>query len=155
MSSRLRPSALMWTASALLLFVGAIRLRATSRAIDARTAFTTNEVRPAATVPAFPDSVYAAAERFLERTPAAPLARRIADSAVSLPPSQPAQRPTLRGILGGPPWSVVLAGLIPSGEPILMRVGDTIAGFVVLRIARDSVVIRGGGIRHTLKLGSQ
>lgn len=69
--------------------------------------------------------------------------------------SAPAVQISLRGILGGPPWTAVLTGVPGAPGAVVLRVGDTIAGFSIVRIRRDTVVVRGAGSVYTLTLMSK
>jgi hypothetical protein len=71
-------------------------------------------------------------------------------SAPQRPPAAPPATIMVRGILGGPPWTVVLQGVPGAPNPVVLRVGDTIAGFFLVRVKRDTVVVRGAGSTLTL-----
>jgi hypothetical protein len=58
----------------------------------------------------------------------------------------------LRGLSGGPPWSAIISGLPNASAEVLLRVGDTVAGFSIERIKRDTVVLRSAGRLFTLTL---
>lgn len=49
---------------------------------------------------------------------------------------------TLRGVVGGPPWSAIVAGVPGRQEAVLMHLDDTLAGLRVATIRRDTVVLR-------------
>lgn len=51
---------------------------------------------------------------------------------------------TLLGIVG-PPWSAVVAGFPNVSGAVVLRVGDTVAGFSIVRVRRDTLVLRNGG----------
>jgi hypothetical protein len=64
-------------------------------------------------------------------------------TAIESEPS-PIRQLVLAGVAGGPPWVAVIdhvPGLPGSG---VLHVGDTLAGFIVLRIAPDTLVLRHG-----------
>jgi hypothetical protein len=61
------------------------------------------------------------------------------------PPVPSGPMPVLQGVLGGPPWSAIVAGLPSMPSPVVLRPGDTVAGFIVGRMTRDTVVLRGAG----------
>lgn len=99
------------------------------------------------------DSVLSAAEvagtsRAFGQTPARQLAAQRPRNAVQLP--QPEMHLVLRGVLGGPPWSVVIAGLPSHPGTVLLRHGDTVGGLALVKVARDTAVLRGGGRTHVL-----
>lgn len=80
-----------------------------------------------------------------------------AAAAVGPPPSAeqvllPGTQISLRGILGGPPWTAVLQGIPGTSNTAVMRLGDTLSGFTLARVRRDTVVVRGLGRVFTLTL---
>jgi hypothetical protein len=56
-------------------------------------------------------------------------------------PPKPALR--LRGILGGPPWDVLIEGVPGSEGAIVARVGQTLNGVTIHAVRRDTVIVRG------------
>jgi hypothetical protein len=66
------------------------------------------------------------------------------------PPATPFQSLTLKGILGGPPWQAIFAGVPNRGDNVVARVGDTLAGLRVTRIRHDGVVLKGRDTLLTL-----
>jgi hypothetical protein len=83
------------------------------------------------------------------------LERHPMDSTMSETARQPAlpQKPVLvvRGLVGGPPWSVVIDGIPGRQSAIVMRLGDTVGGFGFLAVRRDSAVIRGLDTTYVLR----
>lgn len=79
----------------------------------------------------------------LERKPSAVAYRLDVETRWS-PPSSPA-KPSLElaGILGGPPWQAVLLGLPGRKGSLVVRAGESVEGFAVVRVGRDTVVVRG------------
>ena len=61
------------------------------------------------------------------------------------PPAPRPPRPTLAvaGIVGGPPWEAIITGIPGRSEAALVRRGDTLGGFHVRSITRDTVRISG------------
>ena len=107
------------------------------------------------------DSLGNAAERATRLNPFRP-DRSFADSSAAAPgvpapnmaPNAGAQL-SVRGILGGPPWIVVLQGLPGAPNAVVLRSGDTIAGFSLMRVRRDTVWLRGPQSQHTLTLSAR
>lgn len=58
----------------------------------------------------------------------------------------------LRGVVGGPPWQAVLAGVPNRNGNVVVREGDTLAGLRVVRTRRESVVLQGRDTVLTLTL---
>lgn len=50
---------------------------------------------------------------------------------------------TLLGTIGGEPWQAVIAGIPGRFTPVIMRLGDTLAGYTLRRITTDTVQIAG------------
>lgn len=79
------------------------------------------------------------------------LARRPADmpfgssSEKSLPSAPPVQRPALvlAGIVGGPPWEALLEGIPGREGSVVARTGEEVAGFLLVRVDRRGVTLRG------------
>ena len=55
------------------------------------------------------------------------------------------QRPhlELRGLMGGPPWEVLLEGMPGHQSSVLMRVGQSIGGIKLTAVNTGAVVLRG------------
>jgi len=68
------------------------------------------------------------------------------------PPARPFQSLVLKGIIGGPPWQAIFAGIPNRGDNAVAHVGDTLAGLRVIRIRRDGAVLRGRDTLLTLPL---
>jgi hypothetical protein len=56
-------------------------------------------------------------------------------------PPKPALR--LRGILGGPPWDVLIEGVPGREGAVVARVGQTLGGVTIRAVHRDTVIVRG------------
>jgi hypothetical protein len=56
----------------------------------------------------------------------------------------------LTGILGGPPWQAVLNGFPGHDGSVVAREGQTVEGFVICRITRDTVVVEGVDTTYVL-----
>lgn len=67
----------------------------------------------------------------------------------TVPPAQthPGQL-RLNGILGGPPWSAVITGFPSHPGAVLVSPGDTVNGFVLVRVVRDTALLRANGRIH-------
>ena len=65
-----------------------------------------------------------------------------ADTLPKAPPLPPQAQLVVQGIVGGPPWSVVVSGIPTVMGPTVLRPGDSVGGVSVVRIGRDSVVLR-------------
>jgi hypothetical protein len=70
------------------------------------------------------------------------------ESSATMSPSPlapPAQRPplVLAGIVGGPPWEALLEGIPGREGSVVARTGEEIAGFVLVRVDRRGVTLRG------------
>ena len=135
-------------AALVLLAKGVLRYRATAE--DAQVAAASVRLMASARARGWSvDSLRSAAAEaalsraFVSERASAPRATQAAR--VPAPPASSGTQPVLRGILGGPPWSAIIAGLPALPGAVVMRPGDTVAGFTVVRMARDTVVLRGGG----------
>lgn len=67
----------------------------------------------------------------------------------------PTQRPavpmlTLRGIVGGPPWDVIIDGIPGRPAGTVLRDGESVAGFTITVTARDAIRIKGADTAWTL-----
>jgi len=59
------------------------------------------------------------------------------------PPRQPKPGLSVTGIIGGPPWSVVVEGIPERPGSTVVQQGDTLGGLKVRSVKRDTVVITG------------
>lgn len=59
----------------------------------------------------------------------------------------------LRGVLGGPPWDALIDGIPGHDGALVVRAGQTVAGFTVRAVRRDTVFIRGFDTTWALTLG--
>jgi hypothetical protein len=76
------------------------------------------------------------------RTDRRPAARRFGSEGPSTA-TAPAPPFQLAGILGGPPWQAVLEGLPGADGSTIVREGDSIGAWRVLRIEQRSLVVAG------------
>jgi hypothetical protein len=56
-------------------------------------------------------------------------------------PPKPALK--LRGLIGGPPWDVLLEGIPGRDGAVVARVGQTLGGITVRAVRRDTVIAQG------------
>lgn len=63
----------------------------------------------------------------------------------ALVPRPPMQRPhiELRGVMGGPPWQVLIDGVPGHQSSVLMRVGESVGGITVVGVKAGTVVLKG------------
>jgi len=72
-----------------------------------------------------------------------PLGSGIARSAPLMVPPQPPRQPLLlRGLVGGPPWQVVLEGVPGHMGSVVLRSGELIAGMRLRGVIRDTALIQ-------------
>jgi hypothetical protein len=141
-----------WVATGLLLIAGAVRFHLVSRQLVA------NDGEPSSWAsvgpPAWPANEELAAAA--SATARSALFGRLTQS--SRTPGMPMRPPVvagkleLRGVVGGPPWIAVIAGLPGVNGAASLRVGDSVAGYSVTNISRDSVKLRRASTRFTLGL---
>ncbi len=77
------------------------------------------------------------------------------DAAAWEQPAQTAMPPatlTLRGIVGGPPWTALVEGLPGSNNTLAVATGDTSGLWKVVVVSRDTVVVRAAGSSVTLSV---
>jgi hypothetical protein len=65
----------------------------------------------------------------------------------------PKPRFVLRGILGGPPWDAVLEGIPGREGSVVVRTRDSVAGFLIRSVHRDTVVVHGMDTTWRLTMG--
>ena len=154
----MRPHAtrLVWLGCATLLAIGAIRYHAAHvRLAAAAVVPVPNTMR----LPLVADSIVlqAAAASVIKGRAfhSAPAPRPFAPATpvVPRPVLAPPPKPELKGIVGGPPWSAVITGLPNTQGAVVLRPGDTVAGHSIVRIKRDTVVLRGKSTTWTLAPG--
>lgn len=58
----------------------------------------------------------------------------------------------LRGLAGGPPWSALVEGIPEFPGQVILTQHDSVAGLIIARVKRDTVVIRGRDTTWTLTL---
>lgn len=70
---------------------------------------------------------------------------RVIQAGSVLVAAAPPVRPTLAlvGIVGGPPWAAVLNGIPGRSGPVVLYVGDTLAGLRIRSIKTGSIVVSG------------
>ena len=86
----------------------------------------------------------------MERKPS-----RVAFGAPPLPPPTvapqvPRIRPTLGGIVGGPPWKAVLSNIPGREGGVIVATGDTVAGMTIRLVRQDMVIVKGADTTWTL-----
>jgi hypothetical protein len=82
-----------------------------------------------------------------------------------IPPKEPSQAPTLaepapravyelhlKGLVGGPPWTAIIAGLPGVSGDRSVRLGERFRELLILEITADGVRIGGGDSTWTLSL---
>lgn len=139
-----RPMLLLWGVAALTLAgTGLLTHRALASAIDLRWAVPD----AAAGVPAVRADlgdltrqvVDADPFRFDRRPASLPFGARPHDAAAA--PRYTARTPTIAGIVG-PPWRAAIEGMPGREGSVLVAAGDTVGGWRVVSVRRDSVVIQ-------------
>lgn len=146
----------LWAGSLAMALIGAWRLTRPAGATPA----VAGAIAPLPSAPAMfdADSLAQYAERATDgnlfredrsRTP-----EHIAEQSTALAPhpTTPVPPLSLRGIIGGPPWDVVLDGIPGRSAGTVLRDGETVAGFTVAVIARDAVRIKGQDTSWTIFL---
>lgn len=73
-----------------------------------------------------------------DRSPAAEVAQPSA-----LAPRPPRPHIELRGVMGGPPWQVLIDGVPGHQSSVLMRVGESVGGITVMGVKAGTVVLKG------------
>lgn len=63
------------------------------------------------------------------------------------------QPPVLRGLAGGPPWSIVLENLPGRPAAVVIRQGATFAGLRLIAVRHDTAVVRSKDTTWKLVLG--
>jgi hypothetical protein len=103
-----------------------------------------------------PDRLADAADRVIEHDPfrldrkPARMAFGETGGGTTAPPPTPMRLITLKGVLGGPPWQAVLGGVPGRAGDVVVRTGDSLAGFRVRRVTADRVIIAGPDSAMTL-----
>lgn len=136
----------IWAATLLSFGVGVMRFQSAAESIRTGAPYST---------PRFPRLSSAAptvnVAELVRLLPSAPV--RVAASTLPSVRMDAPPRPLLRGVVGGPPWLAILAGVAPPGpEQRLVRVGDTIGPFTLVAIGPDSAVVQHGSARLVLPL---
>jgi hypothetical protein len=72
---------------------------------------------------------------------------------IGVPTVSTKPRLVLRGMLGGPPWDVIVDGVPGHDGALVIRVGQTAAGLTVRALRRDTVIVRGFDTTWALTLG--
>ena len=145
----------LWVVTVVALLTGAARYRSERARLDALA----EPMRPKDdALPAWPDSTaFRSALDRLNRSKLfgivqvrSALSRDTMSRALS---SVPQLQVLLHGIVGGPPWSAVISGLPGQPGPLVMRPGDSTSGVVVVRVTRDTAVLRhaSGALTFTMK----
>jgi hypothetical protein len=63
--------------------------------------------------------------------------------ALPIPSTPPKPRLDLRGVIGGPPWQAIIAGLPGHENGVVIAHGEIVAGFSIRFANRDSVIVQG------------
>lgn len=88
----------------------------------------------------------------LSRTPAAVRYDPLGTVVEASPPPAPRPQLILTGILWGPRPTAVIEGILGTDGPRLVRPGDVINGFRVVRILRDGLTVRGADTTWNLTI---
>jgi hypothetical protein len=104
---------------------------------------------------AYDTALHAIIDRNLFRRDRSPAQERVQPIAAPLTP--PVARPhvELRGLMGGPPWEVLLDGVPGHQSSVLMRVGQTIGGVTVTSVKEGTVLLKGADTVWHLTLRRQ
>jgi hypothetical protein len=71
---------------------------------------------------------------------------------LAVSPKPPKPPLFLRGLLGGPPWNVMLDGVPGHDGSIVLHVGESFGGLTVRAVRRDTVVVQGADTTWMLTL---
>lgn len=142
-SPRLEPVG--WLLVALVLAHGAARDWATWRQLTAARPAAERRSQPlqlaaADTIPDVVEDIGSHNVFRADRSASADTATGAAPPAIVAQPAQPLL--SLRGIVGGPPWSAIVDGVPGHQMSVVLRLADTVQGLRVSMIRRDTVVIR-------------
>lgn len=90
----------------------------------------------------------------LDRRPADAPYRVTLDGTSAPPPPPKPTKPALAlaGIVGGPPWTVLLDGVPGREGTVVVHRGDTLGGLTIRSAGRDKVVVQGFDTTWTLTL---
>lgn len=151
---------LAWSLTLAMLLVGAVRARLTASRLMSPQESGGGDVVPRSDAWPTADSLIAAADAAAESDPfgtAAVAVPNVAQTGAMPPGPMPPPRPPfiLLGILGGPPWSAVVSGIPNTMGPVLLRMGDTVGGYSIARVSRDTLVLKNGTATHTLAFGAR
>jgi len=150
----------IWSSSAALCLLGAIDtyglLHAATQSVPP------NRIPPLVAAPsrsyttaAYDSALHVIIEGNLFRRDRGP-AEAVVQQAVALPKSV-VQRPRieLRGLMGGPPWEVLLDGMPGHTSSVLMRIGQSTGGITVTAVRSGTVVLTGADTIWRLTLRRQ
>lgn len=56
----------------------------------------------------------------------------------------------LKGTVGGPPWQAIMSGIPGKDGNVVLAQGDTVAGYKIKRIKRDTAIVQGDDSTMTL-----
>lgn len=92
------------------------------------------------------EALFEVADRIAERNPFRPLqtegeGMRLASTGSYMPPLPPRAEPILQGVVGGPPWQAIIAGLPGREGGVVVVPGDTVGGMKVRSVGRESAVL--------------
>lgn len=152
--------ATLWSVVAGAGSLGVSSYRATARAIPASAAMS---LPASISIPRM-DAIFlaAAADDVVdgnlfrpERAPADTGSSVGGNSLPSKPSSgQPKPHLELHGVLGGPPWEAILAGIPGRPNGIVVSTGEAIAGLRIRSIRHDAIIVTGADTTWHLRLGS-
>jgi len=147
----------LWTVASLLVLLGVALLRT---APDAAAASAPIVLGPAPALPTA-DSLLDALAESVEENLFRPERAGFDASKTPAPPALgrplPASRPqlTLRGLVGGPPWDLLIEGIPGRDGAAVLRVGQTVNGYRVRAVRRDTVIVAGPDTTWKLTLRRQ
>lgn len=148
MNRRMVVERVLWGGAALGLMIGCIRLSSPHRpvVISAMTGHL-DDLPPRPTSDSLADAIGIITEGNLFRPDRKTTTARegpgsAQGSTMSRQPPMPTRPPlTLRGIVGGPPWSVVLLGVPGRDAPMVLRQGQPDAGLELRAIRHDTAIV--------------
>jgi hypothetical protein len=89
----------------------------------------------------------------LDRRPADVPYRTESTGAPAPPPPKPARPPlALAGIVGGPPWVALLAGVPGRAGNVVVHRGDVLGDLTIRAVGKDTVIVHGADTTWTLTL---
>lgn len=103
------------------------------------------------------EALFEVADGMAERNPFRPLQAgagetRLASTGSYLPPLPPRPEPVLQGVVGGPPWQAIVAGIPGREGGVVVVPGDTVGGMKVRSVGRESAVLVAKDTTYSLTL---